>query len=123
MTSNLPFSEGLARDVLVALKEGGFFYRADFDPKATPLEQIIAPPNARHGLRIYSITEGPGKHKAEMRMASVPMPAGEYEVPQGQVYATIDTIATIAGECSTYAFERQEDGTLKMIERYVHMRS
>ena len=115
MALTLPCREEIARDILKALKDASFFYKADFDPKTIPLEKIISPPGSRFGFRLESVTEGPAKHKSPLGQ--------EYDVPQGQVYATINTIQTLAGENSTYAFQRQEDSTLQVITRYVHMMS
>jgi len=118
---NLPYDEGLARDVIAALQ--GDIFKPDFDPKTIPLEKVLVPLDAIRGIKIYSITEGPGKHKAEMGFGGgMRMPAGEYEVPKGKVYATINTIEVLAGSCATYMFSKQKNG-LNLERRDVHMQS
>ena len=129
MTLNLPYSDQLAREVLSGFQRGGIF-RNKFDAKTIPLEDILEPLDATSGFRIYSITEGPGKHKAEwslgrhMTTGKAIIESKEYDVPHNQVYATINSRATLSGECSTYVFKRGWwQGNLHMIARYVHLRS
>jgi len=124
MTGKALYSDKLVRDVLAALKNAEFFYRADFDPHSVSLDEVISPPDSNSGLRIYTITEGPGKHQSEESM--VPgkrIPGPVYDVDEGEVYVTLNTIETLAGENSTYYFQRQEDNTLKVTGRVCHIRS
>jgi len=70
----------------------------------------------RFGFRIYAITEGPGKHTAEVErnrnQTTVHM---EHHVPDGQVFATTQEIASGYNYITTYIFNREADGKLKLI--------
>jgi hypothetical protein len=118
---NLPYNESLAREVIAALQ--GVVFRNNFDPRTVPLESILASPDAMFGTRMYAITEGPGSHKTYKGLCKVLLPKEGYDVPEGEVYATIDTIACLSGSCATYVFDKQQDGSLKLKDEFVHMRS
>jgi len=115
--ANLPFKEETVRDVIASLKDNGYFGKADFDPKTVDLAEMIAPPNQMRGVRIVGLTEGQGKHKPEHMFVMQ-----EWDVPENEVFVTIDDTAPLAGSVATYRFQRAEGG-LKLVQRYVHARS
>ncbi len=93
------------------------------------------------GLIHYcNIMEGPGRHELYVsanddiitRMIGDGKPVCDkaYTVPEGEVYATVDTtnlycssvrpVLAIAGDLATYVLRRQEDRKLKIVKRIVH---
>lgn len=118
---NLPYDEGLAREVIAALQ--GIVFSGKFNPKTVHLEYILVPFDAFNGVKMYAITEGPGNHKTDKGLCKVLLPKEGYDVFQGEVYATIDTIERLSGSCATYIFDKQQDGSLKLKSKLVHMRS
>jgi hypothetical protein len=113
--ANFPYDEKTVREVISALKNEGYFGKKDFDPETISLEEILAPPTQNlGGVRIMSLTEGPGKHRAIL--------GWEYEVKEKEVLATIDDIGFLSGKIATYEFKRGEKG-LKLTKRYVHCMS
>jgi hypothetical protein len=116
--ANLPYEEATVRDVIAALKESGYFYKGDFDPQTVNLGEILAPPTQRMGgVRIIGLTEGPGRHEPEHMFVHQ-----QYDVPENEVFVTIDDTAPLAGRVATYRFERKDKG-LKLKEMYTHVMS
>ena len=76
----------LAEEVIGALRGKAF-------PEDIKIEEVPLFPE--YGPGIHSLTEGPGNHDAIY---------GKYDVPEGQVYATINTIGFMSGSVSTYQF-------------------
>lgn len=115
--ANLPFKEETVRNVIASLKDSGYFGKTDFDPQTVDLAKMLAPPDQRRGVRIVGLTEGQGKHKPRHMFVQT-----EYDVPENEVFVTIDDSAPLAGSVTTYRFQRTKDG-LNLLERYVHARS
>ncbi len=97
----------LLEDVVEALR--GVVY----EPEDKAEHVSLVPLAGGHG--IHALTEGPGHHKVR--------DICEYEVPQGQVYVTINTTGCIGGSFSTYALKRVEPRKLELVEKYVHRTS
>ena len=74
---------------------------------------------------LCSVTEGPAVHIVGPSIAKEynPKDGIEHNVPEGEVYATFNTIATLSGKHSTYIFNRQEDGSLKYTYSILHTTS
>ncbi len=116
--ANLPYDEPTVRDVIAALKESGYFYKGDFDPQTVNLSEILAPPTQRMGgVKIIELTEGPGKHEPEHIFVHQ-----QYDVPEKEVFVTIDDMVSMTGKVATYRFQRSEK-TLTLIDRYIHVMS
>lgn len=119
MPLDLPYDEGLARDVIAALQ--GHLFDDDFDARSIGLNEILSPLDERYGVRMNSVTEGPGRHEAEISIVGgIRITRKVYAVPEGKVFATIDTITNFVGSCDTYIFTREEHG-LTLEKQYVHL--
>ena len=89
----------LAEEVIEALR--GKVFPKDIQVREVPIFPEFGP-------GIYAMTEGPGKHDAGF---------SKYDVPEGQVYATISTIGIMSGSVSTYQFSKDTSGKLSLIGR------
>ncbi len=74
------------------------------------LSEYLTPPDSSldgNRVRLLSLTVGPGEHHIYGKT---------YNVPEGQVYATIDTIEACQGTISTYNFKIVEERLEKLGE-------
>lgn len=102
------FSLEDARRVLRALiKAGAPHY--DGDPGSDMLCQIIAHPAALSGVRIESITKGPGLHQVPFLMGLM---MDEIRVPDGEILVTINSTGIFKGELATFVFREMGEGLI-----------
>ncbi|KYK25952.1 hypothetical protein AYK26_01590 [Euryarchaeota archaeon SM23-78] len=119
---NLPFSEKLVRDFIEALQGSGHgkWYENNFDAQTIPLEEILSVPNSPvggYGLRIYQITEGPGKHIVTDSPYSSKI---SLEVPKNKIYVTFDNFMDLSGVLATYIYKRDKQNKFERIDEIVH---
>lgn len=95
-------------DILGSLKNSVSFSRPDFDPETADLEDFFTVPkryNNNGKMAITSLTNGPGQHEVKLYGKVF----DSYEVPEGEIYATIDDIGFLAGSVTTYKFSKKDD--------------
>ena len=108
--------EQTVRNFLLAMQKLGYFKGVDVI--TTPLEQLIAPSNARRGFRITAITRNIGVHKAYYKVHTL----AEFEVKEGETYITVNTIAPMSGSVTTYKMELV-NGEYTITSSSCHIRS
>ena len=106
---NFPFDKNFVIEFLHCIKE---------DSQTENILEVLSPPTSRRGLRIESITTGPGTHEA----LCGGMKHRVINLNDGEIAVTINTLAPLAGALKSYICII-ENGKLKIKETQTHIRS
>ena len=113
---DFPYDKVIVRKILGALKENGYFYRKAFNPETVNLTDLFSSlSKISKGIKILGLTIGPKIHNASHLL--IP----KYEVPNREIFASLDNTSSLAGSIATYRFKHYNN-RLKLYKIYTHLR-